>query len=279
MTTGRPPAWLDELPVQAGPPWLSMGTRPLDLDRWLILDANFDDELALKNRLLAEQHDEVVATLPGSEPGSQETLDLIRAWLETRGHAPRTPPEGLHPMDAAGRLVQEDLCLVEERDGSWVMTAGSVCFPSHWRVQEKLGQSVATIHGPVHHYNEELRTRVDNFFARLRLDRPVWRRNSSIHSHDELFRPEPHESPESFDGLGPTDVWLRSEYETLRRLPQTDTILFTIKTQQCAIDRLRERPDVAHGLGAKLTALEPELERRGDRVPFPGWLPGWLAAC
>ena len=185
----------------------------------------------------------------------------------------------LHPIDAAGRLVQEDLCLVEERDGSWVMTAGSVCFPSHWRVQEKLGHSVATIHGPVHHYDEELRTRVDNFFSRLRVDRPVWRRNSSIHSHDELFRPEPHESPESFDGLGPTDIWLRSEYETLRRLPRTDTILFTIKTQQCEIDRLRARPDVAHGLGAKLAALEPELERRGDRVPFPKWLPGWLAAC
>ena len=256
-----------------------MGTRPLDLDRWLILDANFDHELALKTRLLTERHDDVVVTLPGSEAGSQETLDLIGAWLEARGHTPASPQMALHPIDAAGRLVQEDLCLVEDRDGSWVMTAGSVCFPSHWRVQEKLGHSVATIHGPVHHYDEELLTRVDNFFSRLRVDRPVWRRNSSIHSHDELFRPEPHESPESFDGLGPTEIWLRSEYETLRRLPRTDTILFTIKTQQCEIDRLRARPDVAHGLGAKLAALEPELERRGDRVPFPKWLPGWLAAC
>ncbi len=251
MTTEVAPAWLDELPLQPGPPWLSMGTRPLDLDRWLILDGRFDDELALKNRLLTERHHDVIATLPGSEPGSQETLDLVRVWLAVRGHAPASLPDGLHPIDAAGRLVQEDLCLVEERDGSWVMTAGSVCFPSHWRVHEKLGHSVATIHGPVHHYDEELRSRVDNFFTRLRVDRPVWRRNSSIHSHDELFRPEPHESPESFDGLGPSEIWLRSEYETLRRLPQSDTILFTIKTQQCQIDRLRQRAGGGQRAGRK----------------------------
>ena len=202
MTATSAPAWLDELPVQPGPPWLSMGTRPLDLDRWLILDASFDHELALKTRLLNEHHDEVVATLPGSEPGSQESLDLIGAWLAARGHAAASPPDGVHPIDAAGRLVQEDLCLVEEQDGSWIMTAASVCFPSHWRIREKLGRSVATIHGPVHHYDEELRTRVDNFFTRLRVDRPVWRRNVSIHNHDELFRPEPHEDQSIVRGLG-----------------------------------------------------------------------------
>ena len=26
--------WLDELPLDPGPPWLAMGTRGLDGDRW-----------------------------------------------------------------------------------------------------------------------------------------------------------------------------------------------------------------------------------------------------
>ena len=79
--------------------------------------------------------------------------------------------------------------------------------------------------------------------------------------------------------MGSDAIWVRSEYETLRRLPETDAILFTIKTQQCDVLRLRHRPDIAHVLGAKLAALEPELERRGEPVPFPAWLPQWLAEC
>lgn len=280
MPTSTPaPTWLDEVPVQPGPPWLSMGTRPLDLDRWLVVDEAFSVEMGLKARLLDERHDEVVVALPGSDAASAECLEMIEAWLDERGHRVGSPPDGLHPIDRAGRLVQEDLCIVEQRDGRWVMTAASVCFPSHWRIGDKLGRSVAAIHAPVHHYDTELRQRVDNFFDRMRVDRPVWRRNVSIHSHDELFRPEPHEDLASFDGLGPDEVWLRSEYETLRRLPDSDAIVFTIKTQQCPVARLRARPDVARALGAKLAALRPELERLGEPVPFPARLPGWLGAC
>ena len=237
------------------------------------------DELALKPRLLTERPDEVVATLPGSEAGSQEALELVeRRGSTSATTSRRVPPRELHPIDAAGRLVQEDLCLVEEREGSWVMTAGSVCFPSHWRIHEKLGHSVATIHGPVHHYDDELRSRVDNFFGRLRVDRPVWRRNVSIHNHR---RTVPTRTPRNAGVVRRwcRELWLRSEYRDAASPARTGGVLFTIKTQQCEVDRLRARPDVAQALGAKLAALEPELERRGDRVPFPKWLPGWLAAC
>ena len=41
----------------------------------------------------------------------------------------------------------------------------------------------------------------------------------------------------SFEGV--PELWLRCEYQTLRRLPDTGGVLFTIKTQQCDVDRLR----------------------------------------
>ena len=34
---------------------------------------------------------------------------------------------GLAPLDLAGRLVREDLCVMERRDGDWRLTAASVC--------------------------------------------------------------------------------------------------------------------------------------------------------
>ncbi len=104
------------------------------------------------------------------------------------------------------------------------------------------------------------------------------RRNLSIHCHDDLYRPEPHESPESFapDASGIDQVWLRSERQTLVRLPRTEAVLFTIKTQLCPVTVLRLRPDLAGALAAKLAAEQADLGPRGDTIPFPPWLIPWL---
>jgi len=273
-STGAPP-WLDELSLRPGPPWLAMGVHPLDLDHWLVVDDDAPGELALKRVLLTERHEEVFLALPGSEAPGSETLELVRSWLTSRNHGVADATPGLHPLDEAGRLVQEDLCLLDRSEDSYVLTAASVCFPSHWRIADKLGRSVAEIHAPVARYDEELRSRVDTFISRLRPERPVWRRNLSLHSHDELFRPEPHESPDSFTG-GVDGVWLRSERQTLVRLPGTGSVLFTIRTQQCPLRALTNLADVRAALDAKLRALRPELTRLAERRPFPDWVPQWL---
>ena len=277
--TPEPPPWVAELPLKPGPPWLSMGVHPLDRDDWLVVDDRSADELALKDRLLTERHDEVFAALPGTEAAGSEVLELIQAWLAAHeGGRADGGGGGLHPLDRAGRLVQEDLCLLGSADGHYVLEAASLCFPSHWRLADKLGRSVAAIHAPVPHYATELESRVDTFMARLRTDRPVMRRNLSIHSHDDLFRPEPHESPASFapDVSGLDQVWLRSERQTLVRLASTGAVLFTIKTQQCPMRALARRREVARALAVKLRALEPELAATGETVPFPPWLVPWL---
>jgi len=288
-----PPPWVADLPLKPGPPWLSMGVRPLDLSDWLVLDDRSDAELALKDQLLRDRHHEVFAAVPGTEAAGAEVLELVGAWLATHAHPEPAGPDGsrqpsggtrsggqqeLHPLDRAGRLVQEDLCLLGSADGHYVLEAASLCFPSHWVLAEKLGRSVAAIHAPVPHYSAELESRVDTFMARLRADRPVMRRNLSIHSHDDLFRPDPHESPASFapDVSGLDQVWLRRERQTLVRLPATGAVLFTIKTQQCPVRALARRPEVARALAVKLRALEPELAATGETVPFPPWLIPWL---
>ncbi len=279
MVSPAVPSWLDELPLKPGPPWLSMGLHPLDLDAWLVADEREDVELALKRRLLTERHDDVFQALPGSEAGGQEVLELIQDWLTThRGARTTAAPHDLHPLDVAGRLVQEDLCLMAADGEHYVLVAASLCFPSHWRLADKMGRPVAQIHAPVTHYDHELEARVDHFFERLRVDHPVTRRNLSIHNHEELFRPEPHESPRSFapDPSGLDRVWLRSERQTLVRLPRTGTVLFTIKTQLCPASVLTHRPDIAHALATKLAAMAPDLAATGDSAPFPVWFVDWL---
>ena len=259
-----------------------MGVRTLDLDDWLVIDDRFDAELELKRSLLRDRPADVFAARPTADEASIEVLELIVGWLAIH-HPDRVPvniPADVtpHPLDGAGRLVQEDLCLMVPNEGTYRLEAASLCFPSHWRLHDKLGRSLAAIHAPVPHYAEELEAKVDLFFHRLHVDRPVQRRNLSIHSHDTLFSPGPFESPASFaaDAGGIDQVWLRSERQTLVRLPRTGAVLFTIKTQLCPAPDLASRPDVAGALAATLRAEGADLTSRGDRVPFPSWLPGWL---
>lgn len=262
------PDWLDELALDPGPPWLGMGTRGLDPSGWLVIDEDRDRDLAEKARLLADRHDEVFAALdtPAVRSGSEDTLAMVVA---ATGLA---PDRALHPLDAAGRLVQEDLCLLVLRDGAPHLDAASLCFPSYWRLADKLGRPLGDVHGPVAHYADELADKVDRFLARLPADRPVWRRNWSIHDDPSYFLPVAT-PPRAVDP--PEGLWLRSERQTLRRLPTPDVVLFTIRTQQVPLSVLAERPDVAHRMAAAIAAWSPELlaYKGGHGAPAAaGWL-------
>lgn len=253
MAAPPPPDWLDELALEPGPPWLGMGTRGLDAGRWLLPDADRERDLGLKAQLLAERHDEVVAAIdsPIVDAASAEVLDLVVA-------ATGSPPDdSVHPLDAAGRLVQEDLCLLVERDGAPHLDAASLCFPSYWRLAEKLGRPMTEVHHPVAHYAEELAAKVDRFIARLPMGRPVWRRNWSVHDEPTYFLPDatPPRTVDPPDGL-----WLRSERQTLRRLRTPGTVLFTIRTHQVPLAALTERPEVAHRMADAIAGWSPELQ-------------------
>jgi hypothetical protein len=242
------PAWLDELALDAeGPPWLAMGLARVSETEWLVLDDERPAELAERARLLAERHDEVFAALPGTEAAGEEVLGLVTGWLAARGHDVARAPD-VHPLEAAGRLVQEDLVLMVERDGDLHLDAACLCFPSHWRRADKLGRPTSTVHRPVPGYEEELAARVDRFLARLRPGVVTARRNWSVHPSAALFAPVP--PPPSADA----DLWLRSERQTLRRLSSSGAVLFTIRVQQTPFASLVDRPDVAGRLAARLRA-------------------------
>ncbi len=251
MSAARPPAWLDELALEAdGPPWLAMGLARVPEAEWLLVDDQRPAELAERERLLAERHDEVFAALPGTEAAGAEVLRLVAGWLAERGFD-ATPAPAVHPLEAAGRLVQEDLVLMVERDGDLHLDAACLCFPSHWRLADKVGRSTRAVHGPVPGYGEELAVRVDRFLTRLRAGVVTARRNWSVHPSADLFAPVP---PPPAPGA---DLWIRSERQTLRRLEGTGAVLFTIRVQQTPVASLVHRPDVARRLAARLRAQPP----------------------
>ena len=223
-----------------------MGTRSLGQRPWLVVDEQREAELAFKAVLLGDRHDEVFAAMPATEEAGQEALDLIVGIGPTEVKASAVDVEltdgkgqALHPLDIAGRLVQEDLCLLKRTSDGWILVAGSVCFPSRWSLAEKIGRPLLDVHDPVEGYSSDLARRVDRLFDRLD-QQIVWRRNWFLRPEPHLFQPSKPEggdrivaAPDCLSGL-----YLRSERQTFRLLPQTGNVLFTIRTQQHPLRKL-----------------------------------------
>ncbi len=248
----------------------TVGARSVPPAAWLELTG--DDaagQLAAKRRLFESRRPDVLQSLPGSEAAAGELLELVRAATGTTvGMA------GLHPLEEAGRLAPEDFCLhlPDPQTGELVLRAACVCFPNRWRLADKLGRPVTAIHGPVPGYREQLGRPVDRLMERLLPDRILERHNWGIADGPELFAPQA-------GGEGdrrPGDCWLRIERQTLRRLPRTGAIVFTIRTLQAPLDALHDDPVAARLLAAAIEALPADVAAYKLGPPATEPLPAWL---
>ncbi len=266
-----PPPYQPYLDAAPTPFRWRLGLRPLDLADWLQVTDRYDHEVALKQRY-ADEHPEVTLQfLAGTEPEGQEVLDAVVAHLHARDPerfaGVTADPGGRHPLDAAGRLLQEDLVLLVERDGRLVCGGGSVCFPNRWDLPSKLGRTMAEIHAPVAQLNEQLEAPIERVMERLQPDKSYWRLGYGLIDSDELFQPAGRSDPGP--PVGPEHWWLRVERETLRRFPATRCVLFTIHTY---LTRLADVAGTEHGaqLAAAIESMPADvLEYKAIRAVLP----------
>lgn len=243
---------------------MTLGLRRLDVGAWLDVGDDLDEVLAHKRRLLDSDHDEVVAVTPQGRAGSVETLQLVSDWL--RQHH-RDRPSGsdpsLHPVDAAGRLVAEDICVLSRDTTAWRLTAASVCSPSRWRLREKIGRTVAEIHAPVPDYAGWYSDAVDASLDRVSVDRPVWRLNWTIMDDPALF--QQHGALVAGGAVPPELLTFRVERQALRRLPRTGDLVFTIRTYRTSLAQVAADPARSDALARTLRTCPPDL------ADYKGW--------
>ena len=246
------------VPFDGSPYAISIGVRRLDLANWLDLDSRAE-LLAQKRPLFQSHHAEVVATIAGSEFGAEEVLELVKAELRHHGIADDSQSasehSSLHSIDRAGRLVGEDVCLMEQRPelgAGYFLTAASVCFPSRWVLSEKIGTSLSAIHAPVPGF-ESIAEATNRFFDAITIDRPAQRVNWTLIDDETLFQPasasRARDRTMNASQIGDT-FHLRIERQTLRRLPRTGGVLFTIGTTVSPLNALSsdQRRDLASTL-------------------------------
>ena len=235
-----------------------MGLRPLDPAIWFEADQSGAAELNEKRRLVDERRSEVVGLLDSCRPAAEELHGMVVEYL---GHSTSAAVD--HPLVEASLLVPDDLCLMERFDGEWRLSGAVVAFPSRWYLAEKIGRTLDVIHNVVPGYANQLASPVNAFFDRMTPERSVWRLNWSLVDSPDLFLPPSHRRP-----LDDVAEWFfRVERQTLRVLPKSGAIVFTIRTYVQSLGQLLAR-DPEHG-SALLLALDTAPP---ETLEYKGWV-------
>ncbi|WP_270934821.1 heme-dependent oxidative N-demethylase family protein [Falsiroseomonas oryzae] len=281
MTDATLPPEAIHLPFEDGPFRMAMGLLACPAANWIELDERYPAEMTERRDLLARRHAEVFATCPGSEAARAELLAVLAAhlvehhpaWFRRDGERLRNvltnetwdlaaPP--CDPLEVAGRLVQEDLCLIRPDATGPVLDAAVLCAPSRWRLGEKIGLPLLEVHGPVPFYAERLGGPVDRFLRHLRAGRIAMRLNWSVVDDPALFQPfGKHRTgvdPSITTATAGTRLHLRVERQTFRLLERSGSVVFGIRVHSYPIAHIAALPGVAARLAAAVRALPPAMQ-------------------
>jgi hypothetical protein len=142
-------------------------------DEWIELDNEFLSYHSLKAARIAERGDKCVKTAPEAMGAARELLEELVDYLPQRyptlfqkmeigqGKGMRNLATGEvfdgamcerngekeDPMEMCARMIQDDLAImVEKEDGQYYLLAGAILLAGFWRLEDKFGMPLSTIH-------------------------------------------------------------------------------------------------------------------------------------
>lgn len=235
------------LPKARGGGALKMGLTALGEDEWL----QPGPDLTQRGTAF-DAHPESVQVLPEAEEPARE----LAAMRGVTGG-----------IEAAARSIWEDVCLLMRAGGEDVyrLVGAAVAFPTDWRPPDKLGLPLVALHRPIHGYEAQLATGVDHFMGKLKPGSIYGRCNWFVSPTDALRwvgePPEQAFARVTADNAGET-LFIRSERQTLRKLPETGAIVFTIGVYVAPLGSLS--PGNIARMAQAVAIIPPEeAERRG----------------
>lgn len=259
----------------------SIGLAPLDLAEWIEPDAKLAASLAQREALIRDKRDLVLREEPGTRASQREALELVVDHITTRypdfymlegrrltvlptGRSFDLDDESESPLAIAGHLISDDMLILTRTDAGYRLIAAVLCFPSAWSLADRFGQTLDGLHEAVPGYQSKLAKVMNRIFENLKVDQPVWRLNWSIYPDDELHHPESKERPRDwFDdpaNLAP-EAFVRCERQTLRRMPESGDMLFTVRIHVDPFDAFRRHPEgraLAASLREQILGLDAE---------------------
>jgi hypothetical protein len=148
----------------------------------------------------------------------------------------------------------------------WRLAAASLSFPSSWSLEEKFGKPLHEIHTPVPGFGPGTRNAIliDRIFDNLKVGQPVKRLNWSIYTDDTLYHADRSAEDRALHPNGVTDYFIRIERQTLRKMPVSGDILFTIRIHLDPLAALKSEPAAIGPFREQLCGLDAaELAYKG----------------
>ena len=256
------------------------------------IDEHYATEVEERRRILAEDYGRRYLTLPHVMDAQWDFLEMGLTHLAadypqhftlsqdgdewrwenrllgitesfTFGDAATLPQE---PLEWAGRQMQGDFCLLDQREGDLYLDAGLVTFPADWSLAFDLGMSFEEWHGPVPIAHERgVFTRAKKFLMNLQVDQPWQRFNWTftvgprLDTAPEIYHLWGRDKPTVTAENAGEKVYLRVEVQVLARLPRSHGVLFSIRTYMIRLDELATNPEWARRLRRVLASLPPEI--------------------
>ena len=275
----------------------NFGIKPGDAAAFFVSTPDHERLISERRRYLDSEPHRYAALLPEGGPLLREAIALARQWKTLPPNSPldseagcetvlstdplNRPAGTLSPSEgqrrtsarvdcfplclALGRAWESDFLLLKPAaDGRFHLLGAVVCFPSSWRLTEKIGRPLDVIHAPVPGLEESLGRTIHSFLAKIRPG-PAWcRSNWGISRSSELNYHPDLSQPRLTPPLRADEVFVRIENQALVALPESGCVLFGIRLLILPLAEVRQSEPARRGLLRALRTMpEPVAEYKG----------------
>jgi dimethylamine monooxygenase subunit A len=292
-------------PYRWSGPQMQVGLQPIKAAEWLILDTDYGRFMQAKQEHLIRASARCYAALPSSLAAQSELRTMVAEHLVEQhpqmfsrsGAALGSPALGrswdlndssLEPLWQLSQFVQEDFMLLQEIDGQVLITAASNAYSSSGRLVAAVGRDIRWAHEPVPKLTAMHGSRIDRILASVHEGALCARYNWQLTPLASIFFPEdPHSANMAAlksvstqlsrdPSLTPSLLNVRVERQTLRRLPLTRAVAFSIHTYSDPLSSLSTDLASLEALLALLQSYPPERLRYNEMDSIHDGVVAWL---
>jgi hypothetical protein len=202
--------------------------------------------------------DSYAALMPEGVELLEEAAELAQAW---NGFTPESEAES--PWEEClelGRFWEPDYLLLKcDAGGRIRLCGGCLCFPSSWRLGDKVGKWIEAIHEVVPGLNQSIGTGIQKFLAGLKPDVAWLRHNWGLARTPELNQHPDRNLPRLDAAISEGEVWVRVEHQALVSLPRSSGILFGIRIANHALSEIKADATAVKRLVGALQTMPEEI--------------------
>ncbi|KAF8962066.1 hypothetical protein BDZ97DRAFT_1663350 [Flammula alnicola] len=243
----------------------TMSLMPMEPDWWLEIESTYKERTAQRKEIYSKERKTVLDAFPGSEPACTELMEMVIQFLCARypnlfrfdavsgifhNGILRTTfdTKAIEPLAFLLHNVPEDFAIMleDEKTGLYHLRAGIVISAIGWNIGLKVGKPLHEIHEPVPFYEERMKNSMDRYFSKMTCDKPIQRGSWGFEVGQPLYLQtnDPHWSARGGQNpdLDVNNIYLRVDWQTLRRLPKSRAIVFNFKALFTPLTQFRNEP-------------------------------------